>query len=557
MKSLVKIFSKYKLHRKCYACLGVSFLFGLTSLLSLTYPKLYGLFVANLENNVSVNNVLLAYIAVICFSLVVQYLIGWIFGKFSMKLESCLRYGIYTSLSNHSEKTIKTLGQGYYENIMDSAVSSIMALFFPKIMNSLMGIARYIVILIILFSYSYLFGFLGLSALCFYVIAYFINRKFYAPMFLNTIKLFSGFYSKMVEALSMTTLFKSFPYFKSQMDKNIYTAINGANDEIRKTELFSDTIYRLVPAYILPLLLVVVMFICGRMYFNNMLGLSVLVTVVAYFSQLTSVLGDFDEVTKAYLEASESAGEVLTLIEREAPLEKLKVKNQIEDFFFDIRNLNLKIDDNRIIHIDKLKIEKNKKYALLGVSGAGKSTLLNALLGYEKVDGNLDIFSSGVNPYQYDIADKVLYISQSSYILNADITQNIELGVCNHERLEEVLSILQLSYLKNRDLGVDGKHISGGEKRLINIARIFYHAENYKYIILDEIFTSVDLLTKRRIFPLLKQLLENKSCIIVSHDLEEIEYFCSDIVSIENDSSLFIGSYEDAKTHSKFFRKCL
>ncbi len=557
MQSIKKIISMYNLKKHIYSCAFISFIFSLVSLISLIYPKLYGNFISNLENNINPSRVLFTYIGVICFSLIFEYLVGWVFGKVHMRFDSALRYGLYSSLSKHSEKTIKTHGQGYYENIMDTSVGSILSLFVPSVMNKLMDVVRYIFILVILFTYSYIFGLLGLAALVLYTCAYFINRKFYSPMFLKTMKAYASLHSKMIEALSMTTLFRGFPLFKIEKDERIKKTINNVNDSVRKTDLFSDTVYRLVPVYVLPLLSVALMAVSAKMYFAGTLSLSLLVTTIAYFSQLTSVLGDLDSVSQAYFGACESADEILSLMEEEDIKEKLMIEDKSQDFFFDISGLNLQIDKDRSLFIDRLNFGLNKKYALLGVSGSGKSSLLNILLGRDKPNGTVFVFNKNTNSYDYELSDKILYISQDSYILNADIIQNIELGCHDKDLAEKIIDVLQLGSLKGRDLGIDGKHISGGEKRLINIARIFFHAEKYDYLIFDEIFTSIDVLSKRRILPLLKDLIKNKSCIIVSHDMEEIEFFCDNVVSIETDGKIFSGTYDEAKMNKSFLNKIL
>ena len=59
--------SMYKLKKHIYYCALISFIFSFVSLISLIYPKLYGTFVSNLENNINPSRVLFIYIGVILF----------------------------------------------------------------------------------------------------------------------------------------------------------------------------------------------------------------------------------------------------------------------------------------------------------------------------------------------------------------------------------------------------------------------------------------------------------------------------------------------------------
>ena len=140
----------------------------------------------------------------------------------------------------------------------------------------------------------------------------------------------------MIEALSMTTLFRGFPLFKLEKNERIKNTIKDVNNSVRKTDLFSDTVYRLVPVYVLPLLSVALMAVSAKMYFDGTLPLSVLITIIAYFSQLTSVLGDLDSVSQAYFGACESADEILSLMKKENIKEKLNIEDESQNFFFDV-----------------------------------------------------------------------------------------------------------------------------------------------------------------------------------------------------------------------------
>jgi len=57
---------------------------------------------------------------------------------------------------------------------------------------------------------------------------------------------------------------------------------------------------------------------------------------------------------------------------------------------YEIKDISLKYDDKQdyIFNNFNLKIEKGKKYLLIGSSGTGKSTLLKIMLGLKNYEGS-------------------------------------------------------------------------------------------------------------------------------------------------------------------------
>ncbi|WP_300409383.1 ABC transporter ATP-binding protein [Lagierella sp.] len=192
----------------------------------------------------------------------------------------------------------------------------------------------------------------------------------------------------------------------------------------------------------------------------------------------------------------------------------------------DIRDLSFSYDSKMILNNINLKIEKGKKYAIIGESGSGKSTLAKILLrsisGYEGevlFDGielkNIEkkSFYKGVSP-----------VTQNVFIFNDSIRNNITLfAKYPEEEVEKAIKKSGLDKLiSTLPEGVDtvigeyGVDLSGGEKQRISIARCLIKKSDI--IIMDEATSSLDKTTATNIEQLLLDL--DKTVIVITHRID-------------------------------------
>ena len=222
--------------------------------------------------------------------------------------------------------------------------------------------------------------------------------------------------------------------------------------------------------------------------------------------------------------------------------EKIDFKEEIkfEKISFSYNNLE------NIINDAKFSIKKNTTTLIVGKTGSGKSTLLDLILGFYNptsgkiyIDGNLtslyEKFGSWIN--------NISYTPQSVYIYDDTIEKNITLQNdkknINYKLLKQSINIAELDeYVKNTPRGVDtiigelGSKISGGQKQRIGIARAIY--KNTNLVILDECTSALDEKTEEKIVSNLEKIKNNKTLIIVSHNIKNFKRIANKILTIEN-----------------------
>ena len=195
-----------------------------------------------------------------------------------------------------------------------------------------------------------------------------------------------------------------------------------------------------------------------------------------------------------------------------------------------IKNLNLDIKFGEIIGIK-------------GTSGAGKTTLVNLMLGLLKPDkGEILIDSKNLNEYIKGWQKIVSYAPQRTYILDDTIKRNI----CFEEEDKNIdikyfNSILALSSIdklaENLDdnvdtfIGENGSQLSGGQIQRIGFARAIY--KNPKFIVLDEITSSLDNNNEQIILDSVKSLSQKMTVLLISHREEPLK-ICNRVFELKN-----------------------
>ncbi len=172
-------------------------------------------------------------------------------------------------------------------------------------------------------------------------------------------------------------------------------------------------------------------------------------------------------------------------------------------------------------------------YGILGENGAGKSTLMKILSGYtEKTSGQIFIDQ---NPVQFHspadatrLGIGMLYQDPLDFS-NMKVLENFVTGQQAalfkkedfRKRFFEISQIFEFGL--NPDSRLAGLTI--GERQQLEIMRLF--ALGISVWILDEPTTGISSFQKKRLFDTLKKLVaENKTVILVSHKLEDVETLC-------------------------------
>jgi len=208
---------------------------------------------------------------------------------------------------------------------------------------------------------------------------------------------------------------------------------------------------------------------------------------------------------------------------------------QENNYALRINNLNVYYGAFRAVKNVHLDIVRNKITAIIGSSGCGKSTMLrsinrmNELIPSARIEG--EILYNGDNILDKSI-DPVVVRSQIGMVFQKpnpfpkSIYDNVAWGArANGFRgdmdllVENSLKQAALWDEVKDDLNESGLSLSGGQQQRLCIARTIAVKPNI--ILMDEPASALDPIATLKIEDLMRQLAENYTIIIVTHNMQQ------------------------------------
>lgn len=202
-----------------------------------------------------------------------------------------------------------------------------------------------------------------------------------------------------------------------------------------------------------------------------------------------------------------------------------------------VENLGYQVDGKNLLSNISFEISAGERVAIFGPSGAGKSTLIRLLNRLDEPTTGT-VYLEGQDYRQIPprrLRRRLGMVMQQPNLFPGSVAENIRFGptaqgkTLEDKKIEELLSGVDLDGFADRDVS----KLSGGEAQRVNLARTL--ANQPEVLLLDEPTSSLDRTAREEVERTILSVLQsqNVTCILVSHDREQVQRLTDRVLLLE------------------------
>ena len=182
---------------------------------------------------------------------------------------------------------------------------------------------------------------------------------------------------------------------------------------------------------------------------------------------------------------------------------------------------------------------------LIGPNGSGKTTTLKAILGLTGFDGDLSVLGRDPRVQRDALMDDVCFIADVAILPGwLRVADAIDFVAGVHPRFDRSKAERYLAHTKLSPK-MKVKAMSKGMVVQLHLALVM--AIDAKLLVLDEPTLGLDILYRKQFYQnLLEDYFdENKTIVITTHQIEEVEHILSDLMFIRDGKIVLASSMEE------------
>lgn len=428
---------------------------------------------------------------------------------------------------------------------------------FSRLVALISSLTASLIVLVYIFINSWV---LGIEIIIFVGILYLVINK-YDPMLINVHKerkkMQDKFTSLVNESIRGIREIKTLGV-KNNLMSNMKEIIKSIFDK-SKEEVSIRKKYNAL-TFLLKIFLEGVVFItCAFLIYKESITIGFFVTMTYYIYRFTNLIDNINNFSQTYQKLIVSLQRVNEILENRLYEDEIfgnekinKVKGLIE-----FKNVSFSYpDEDNIINNFNIKLEPNKKIAIVGKSGQGKSTLFNLITRvFDVKEGLITLDDINIKDLtEEELRKHISIIRQEPFIFNRTILENFKI-IDKDIKLEDIRKYTKMAYLDDyimslpnkydTVLGEGGVNLSGGQKQRLSIARTL--AKNSEVILFDEATSALDNSSQDYIKKTIDNLIKDHTVVIVAHRLSTI--MDADIIYLVDK-----GKVVDSGTHNELLK---
>jgi ATP-binding cassette subfamily B protein len=195
------------------------------------------------------------------------------------------------------------------------------------------------------------------------------------------------------------------------------------------------------------------------------------------------------------------------------------------------RGIGKRHGDESVLNNVNLRVPVGTSLAIVGPTGSGKSTLVSLIPRiYDTAEGSVLIDGRPIREFPLELLRRNIgFVPQETFLFSDTIRENIAFGANDatdadvHRSAETASIAAEIESFPdgyNTLVGERGLTLSGGQKQRTAIARALIR--NPRILVLDDALASVDTQTEDRILNHLREIMEGRTTIFISHRVSTV-----------------------------------
>tara|TARA_R110002096_G_scaffold365789_1_gene559093 strand:- start:1162 stop:3003 length:1842 start_codon:yes stop_codon:yes gene_type:complete len=516
-------------------------------------------FFTSFTDNMSLSEALVYFALLV----ILMYFLKGVFTFFTRQtiiiMSRLIEYDLKNEIYNHyqalSMSFYKKNNTGDIMNRISEDVSKVRMYLGPGIMYSINLVTLFLIVIPVMLSIDVELTLYALAPLpILSILIYFISNKINQKSELVQSKL-SDLSTFTQESFSGIRIIKSFVKEKF-MNKQLKIA----------AESYKETNLDLVKleAYFFPIMMMLIglstiltVYIGALKTISGAITLGNIAEFIIYVNMLTWPVTALGWVTSINQRAAASQKRINEFLNTVPDIQN---KNMVEHEIrgkITFKDVSFVYPESGVIALDKVNFEVNpgETLAIIGQTGSGKSTVADLICRlFDVTSGEILIDNQPIKDCNLNsLRSEIGYVPQEVFLFSDSIANNISLGI-NSENVsrEQIVDAAKKAAIHSNiegfplnyetALGERGITLSGGQKQRISIARAIIN--HPKILIFDDCLSAVDTETEEEILNNLKDLMKDKTAVIISHRISSVKH-ANKILVLENGNIIESGTHKE------------